>query len=61
MKKCVKCKEKFSYSPEDCKWNYDGTEPVKIVTCPNCQCLNAVKYEQNVNPNTDDRFYFYKK
>lgn len=56
-KECVKCNESFCYSSEECKWDYKGLQPVKIVECPNCGCVQAVRYEKIKNINTDKRFF----
>ena len=59
-KECIRCGENFSYNKEDTYWNESGSESVKLVNCPECKCAQAIKYCTVKNPNTDQRFYFFK-
>ncbi len=58
-KQCIKCEEDFWYSSEDCQWDYKGITPVKVTKCPQCKCIQAVKFEKIYNVNTDTKFYTY--
>ena len=61
MRKCIRCNSRFVYNPEECKWDYNGTEPVKIVQCPECATWNPIRYEAMQNVNNDKRYYFFDK
>lgn len=56
-KSCIKCKEKFTYCSDNSWWDYKGYTPTKLVKCPICGCIQAIKYEEEINPNYDRRFY----
>ena len=55
-KTCIKCKEDFIWFPDEAWWDYKNYTPAKLVKCP-CGCIQAVKYEKEINPNFDARFY----
>ena len=55
-KKCIKCGNKFEYSPEDTWWDYSGFSDVKLVRCP-CGCIQAIKYGKSHDVNNDARYY----
>ena len=59
MKKCIRCGEKFDYLPQNCKWDYNGTEPAKLTECPLCNCWQPIRYESAKNTNKDERYYIY--
>lgn len=60
-KKCIKCDTKFSFdSEEDCRWDFLGVTPTKIVKCKSCECLQAVSYVKENNVNYDERYYAYR-
>ncbi len=61
VKECCKCKEMFKYTSEETHWDYRGFTPTKLVTCPLCGCTQATAYEEQKNPNTDIRFFSYKR
>ena len=61
-KKCKKCKSKFSYTPEDTYWDENGYGySTKLVKCPDCGCINVIKYDEDsgLDLNSDLRFYEY--
>ena len=60
-RKCVACNEFFFYDETQCRWDYENYTPAKIVRCPHCDCIQAVRYETEQDPNEDERFYFYSK
>lgn len=55
-KKCIKCKEYFTYDESNSKWDYMGFTNTKLAQCP-CGCWQAVKYEIPQNVNFDARYY----
>ena len=62
-KKCKKCESDFSYTFDDVWWDYKGYTNTKLVKCPECGCIQAVKYEDSfgLDVNNDRRFYEYKR
>ena len=54
---CSSCKEAVVYFPNETWWDYQGTNPVKLVKCPNCGKIQSVKYEKTQNLNFDRRYY----
>lgn len=56
---CKKCDENFVYFQEETWWDYSGINNVNLVKCPNCGCINAIKYENIINPNIDKRYFEY--
>lgn len=56
-KKCIKCKDSFIWFEKEAWWDYQGTEPVKLTRCPYCGTIQALKYEELINPNFDERYY----
>jgi hypothetical protein len=62
-KKCRKCNSKFTYTSEDTWWDYSVFTNTKLVKCPDCGCVQAVKYEEGfgLDVNSDSRFYEYNK
>ena len=56
-RKCVKCDEKFSFQDTDTYWDEKGSESVKLVSCKSCGCVQAIRYINSTNPNTDKRFF----
>lgn len=59
-KKCRRCNMNFNWSDEEAFWDYKGYSPTKLVTCPECKTIQAVKYESEQNVNFDERYYTYK-
>lgn len=55
-KRCIKCKQYFSYDETNSKWDYGGYTITKLAQCP-CGCWQAVKYEAEKNVNFDKRYY----
>lgn len=60
-KKCTKCKENFSYMPDEIQWADYGTYSTKFIICPNCGSIQIIKYENafGLDVNNDDKFYRY--
>ena len=56
-KTCIKCKEDFVWFPEESWWDYKNYTPAKLVKCPYCGCIQAVRYESEKNLNFDARYY----
>ncbi len=56
-KECIRCNNDFKYSEDQCRWNYQGVTPTKIIECPHCSCIQAVKFEPEKNLNYDERYY----
>ena len=56
-KTCIKCKENFIWYEKDAYWDYAGFTDTKIIECPYCNCKQAVKYNEQINPNYDRRFF----
>lgn len=50
----------FDWSDEEAWFDYKGYTPTKLVTCPECKTIQAVKYESEQNVNFDEKFYTYK-
>jgi len=60
-KKCIKCEEKFDFNlNEDSYWDYKGVTPTKLVKCPHCNCIQAIRYIKVENVNYDERYYITK-
>jgi len=59
---CIKCGENFVWFPKDTWWDFSGSVDTKLVKCPdpNCGCIQAVKYVEQINPNYDRRYYGFK-
>lgn len=62
-KQCKKCKSKFDYTADETWWDYSGFTNTKLVKCPDCGCIQAIKYEESfgLDVNNDLRFYEYSK
>ena len=58
---CIKCKTDFVYFPNETWWDYSGCTNTKLTTCPNCGCVQAVKYEEQPEVNFDIRYYEYNR
>jgi hypothetical protein len=56
-KRCIKCGCRFSYSLEEAYWDYKGYSNTKLINCPECKCVQAVKYEKLHDVNNDSRYY----
>ena len=56
-KKCIKCKQDFIFFPEETWWNENGSSSTKLVKCPSCGCVQAVKYGSLHDVNMDMRYY----
>ena len=56
-KTCIKCKENFIWYEKDAYWDYTGYTDTKLTSCPYCGCKQAVKYNEQINPNLDRRFF----
>ena len=56
-RRCKKCSKNFPYDSEDCYWDYEGITPVKVIKCPHCKCIQAIKYGKIYNINNDIRFF----
>ena len=54
---CKKCHSLFK--PDKYEWCEQGMYSEKITKCPECGCINVVKYQDgfNQNPNFDERYY----
>ncbi len=49
-KRCKKCAEVFYYTENDAFWDYEGMNyDAKLVKCPNCECINVIKYVELPN------------
>lgn len=57
---CIKCKSDFVYFPNETWWDYNGFTNTKLARCPECGCIQAVKYELSHDVNYDPRYYEYK-
>lgn len=57
IKKCIKCNEYFSYTQEDTWWDENGMSSTKLVKCPYCNCVQAIKYGKLQDLNNDERYY----
>lgn len=57
--RCVKCKANFVFKADECKFYEFGTYSDKTIVCPECGCINSVKYIDgfNQNPNWDKRYF----
>ena len=56
-KTCVKCNINFVIDPNQCWWDYKGMTNTMLVRCPVCGCIQVVKYEEQINPNYDRRYF----
>lgn len=56
-KTCTKCGDDFVYFQEETYWDYGGSTNTKLVKCPMCGTTQAIKYEEQINPNFDERYY----
>lgn len=56
-KVCSKCKEDFIYKQEETWWNEQGMSSVKLVKCPYCGCIQAIKFGELHDVNKDARYY----
>lgn len=56
-KTCIKCGDDFIYFPEETYWDYSGSTNTKLVKCPICGTVQSIKYEEQINPNFDERYY----
>ena len=56
---CKKCGSFFIFKSDEARWIERGMYSEKIVKCPECECVNVVKYQDgfNQNPNFDRRYY----
>lgn len=64
IKTCAKCKETFSFEPEEVFWDERGMGyATKLVRCTECGCINVVKHVEDygADVNSDLRFYKYSK
>ena len=59
-KTCIKCKSDFVYFPNETWWDYSCFTTVKLARCPECGCVQAIKYEEPHDVNNDTRYYKYK-
>ena len=59
-KTCIKCKSDFIFFPDETWWDYSCFTVVKLVRCPECGCIQAIKYEEPHDVNKDTRYYDYK-
>ena len=56
-KDCIKCNNNFIWFPEETWWDYSGSTNTKLTICPECGCVQAIKYEEQINPNYDRRYF----
>lgn len=56
-KTCIKCGTDFICFPNETWWDYSGFTIVKLVRCPECGCIQAIKYEEPHDVNNDMRYY----
>lgn len=56
-KDCIKCKSNFMWFPEQTWWDYSGSTNTKLTRCPECGCIQAIKYEEQINSNYDRRYF----
>lgn len=56
---CKKCKSNFVFKPDETRWIEQGMYSEKVVKCPDCGCVNVVKYVDgfNQNPNWNSRYF----
>lgn len=56
---CKKCNLSFIFKPEEAWWIEQCMYSEKVAKCPDCGCINVVKYQDgfNQNPNFDRRYY----
>ena len=55
---CKKCKDDFVYKLNETWWDYKGSTDTKLVKCPYCGTIQAIKYIVPKNINEDVRYYF---
>ena len=56
-KQCKKCKSNFYYTSDDTFWNENGMSSTKLVKCPDCGCIQAIRYGKLHDVNFDERYY----
>jgi hypothetical protein len=64
VKTCAKCKETFSFIPEDVFWDEHGSGySTRLVRCSKCGCINVIGHVEDygTDVNNDMRFYEYSK
>lgn len=56
---CKKCNSTFKYEPDDIFWIEQGMYSEKVIKCPECGCINVIKYVDgfNQNPNFNRRYF----
>ena len=56
---CKKCNSNFVFKSDETRWIEHGTYSEKVVDCPECKCVNVVRYADgfNQNPNWDKRYF----
>ena len=56
---CKKCHTNFIFKPDECSWFEQGMYSEKVTKCPECGCINVVKYVDgfNQNPNWNKRYF----
>lgn len=56
---CKKCDSLFQLMPDNVWWVEQGMYSEKVTKCPECGCINVVKYQDgfNQNPNLDERYF----
>ena len=56
---CKKCGLNFVFKSDECKYYEFGTYSDKTVICPECGCINSIKYVEGFNQNRNlDKRYF---
>jgi len=61
---CKSCDSYFVFTPDKIKWDEQGYGySTKLVICPECGCVNVIKYieDNGLNVNFDDRYYDYNR
>lgn len=61
IKKCCKCKNEFTYTPEQTWWNENGSVSTRLGSCPICGTIQPFSYQgiNNLDVNNNTRFYSY--
>lgn len=56
---CKKCDSYFVFKPDETFWIEHSTYSEKVTKCPDCGCINVIRYQDgfNQNPNFDNRYY----
>ena len=56
---CKKCDTNFIFKADEAWWIEQGTYSEKVTKCPECGCVNVIKYIDgfNQNPNWNSRYY----